>query len=79
MSLEKQISVHQIQIVNNRVEVSTNVRIIENGQVISSTMTGIVIAPGDDYSGEDAQVQSICAAVHTAEVIAAYQEVAQPV
>ena len=79
MSLEKQISVHQIQIVNNRVEVSTNVRIIENGQVISSTMTGKVIAPGDDYSNEDAQVQSICAAVHTAEVIAAYQEVAQPV
>jgi nanoRNase/pAp phosphatase (c-di-AMP/oligoRNAs hydrolase) len=79
MSLEKQISVHQIQIVNNRVEVSTSVRIIENGQVISSTMTGKVIAPGDDYSSEDAQVQSICAAVHTAEVIAAYQEVAQPV
>jgi hypothetical protein len=72
MSLEKQATVHQIQIVNNCVEVSTNVRIIENGQIISSTMTGKVIAPGDDCSAEDAQVKAICAAIHTAEVIAAY-------
>ena len=32
-----------------------------------------VVAPGDDYSAEDAKVQAICAAVHTPEVIAAYQ------
>ena len=30
------------------------------------------IAPGENYSAEDARVQAICAAVHTAEVIAAY-------
>jgi len=29
--------------------------------------------PGADYSGEDARVQAICAATHTAEVVAAYQ------
>jgi predicted transcriptional regulator len=73
MSLEKQTSVHQIQIVNNCVEVSTSVRIVENGQIISSSMTGKVIAPGDDFSNEDAQVKAICAAVHTAAVIAAYK------
>ena len=32
-----------------------------------------VIQPGDDYSGEDAEVQAVCAAVHTPEVIAAYE------
>ena len=32
-----------------------------------------VVQPGDDYSGEDAEVQAVCAAVHTPEVIAAYE------
>ena len=32
-----------------------------------------VIQPGDDYSAEDAEVQAVCAAVHTPEVIAAYE------
>jgi len=40
---------------------------------ISSVFHRHVIYPGDDYSAEDAKVQAICAAVHTAEVIAAYQ------
>jgi hypothetical protein len=31
------------------------------------------IAPGADYSGEDARVQAICSATHTSEVISAYQ------
>ena len=30
--------------------------------------------PGDDYSQEDAKVQSVCALIHTPEVIAAYKE-----
>jgi hypothetical protein len=32
-----------------------------------------VIAPGADYSNEATEVQAICAAVHTDEVIAAYE------
>lgn len=79
MSLEKQTSVHQIQIVNNCVEVSTSVCIIEDGQIISSTMHGKVIAPGADYSAEDARVQAICAAIHTADVVAAYEAAQTPV
>jgi len=31
-----------------------------------------VIQPGDDYSNEEAEVQAVCAAVHTDEVKAAY-------
>ena len=44
-----------------------------DGVEISRSFTRHVIAPGDDVSGEPAEVQAICAAVHTAEVIAAYQ------
>jgi len=45
-----------------------------DGVEISRSFTRHVIAPGDDVSGEPAEVQAICAAVHTPEVIAAYQE-----
>ncbi|MEK9896024.1 MAG: hypothetical protein VW518_06305 [Burkholderiaceae bacterium] len=45
-----------------------------DGVEISRSFHRHVIAPGDDVSGEPAEVQAICAVVHTAEVIAAYQE-----
>jgi len=44
-----------------------------DGVEISRSFHRHVIAPGDDVSGEPAEVQAICAAVHTPEVIAAYQ------
>lgn len=31
------------------------------------------IAPGDDYSSEDADVRAACEAAHTPEIVAAYQ------
>ena len=46
---------------------------MEDGKQISGTFHRHVVAPGDDYSAEDARVQAICAATHTAEVVAAYQ------
>jgi hypothetical protein len=46
---------------------------MENGEQLNSTLHRHVIAPGNDYSAEDARVQAICAAVHTDEVIAAYK------
>ena len=55
------------------VQVRTATRIVEDGNVISSSYHRHVVAPGSDYSNEDARVQAICAATHTAEVIAAYQ------
>jgi hypothetical protein len=45
-----------------------------DGVEISRSFHRHVIAPGDDVSGEPTEVQAICAAVHTPEVIAAYQE-----
>jgi hypothetical protein len=74
MALEKFTVVDSIEINKNGcVQVRTNTAILEDGQQISENFHRHVVAPGDDYSGEDARVQAICAATHTADVIAAYQ------
>jgi len=74
MALEKQTTVDKIEVVENgTVQVRTATRIVEDGNVISSSYHRNVVAPGADYSTQDARVQAICAATHTAEVIAAYQ------
>jgi len=72
--LEKIISVDLIEVVENgTIQVRTKTAIMEDGKQISGTFHRHVVAPGDDYSGEDARVQAICAATHTAGVIAAYK------
>lgn len=72
--LEKIEVVDRIEVLeNNCVQVRTKTAIMENGQQISGAFHRHVVAPGDDYSGEDARVQAICAATHTADVIAAYK------
>jgi len=74
MSLEKQTVVDKIEVIENgSVQVRTATRIVEDGNVISTSYHRHVVAPGQDYSQEDARVQAICAATHTPEVIAAYQ------
>jgi hypothetical protein len=45
------------------VQVRTATRIVEDGEVISSSYHRHVISAGDDYSSEPANVQAICAAV----------------
>jgi hypothetical protein len=72
--LEKQIVVDLIETIENGcVQVRTCTRIIEDGKQLSGTFHRHVVAPGDDYSAEDARVQAICAAVHTPDVVAVYQ------
>jgi len=74
MALEKVISVDLVEIVENGcIQVRTKTAIFEDGKQISGSFHRHVIAPGDDYRAEDAKVQTICAAVHTPEVIVAYQ------
>jgi hypothetical protein len=74
MTLEKQIIVDLIEVVENGcVQVRTKTAILEDGKAISSQFHRHVVEPGNDYSAEDAKVQAICASIHTAEVIAAYQ------
>jgi hypothetical protein len=72
--LEKVKIVDRIEVVENgSVQVRTATRIMEDGKQISSTFQRHIVSPGDDYSGQDTRVQGICAALHTAEVIAAYK------
>jgi hypothetical protein len=72
--LEKVVLVDRIEVVENGcVQVRTKTAVMEDSVQISSTFHRHVVAPGNDYSSEDAKVQAICATVHTAEVIAAYQ------
>jgi archaellum component FlaF (FlaF/FlaG flagellin family) len=80
--LEKVTSVDRIEVTENgSVQVRTKISIMEDGNQISSVFHRHVIAPGTDYAGEDARVQAICKATHTAGVIAAYKaaQVAQGV
>jgi hypothetical protein len=72
--LEKVTAVDRIEVVESgAVQVRTKTAIMEDGKQISGTFHRHVVAPGDDYSGQDARVQAICAATHTADVIAAYK------
>jgi hypothetical protein len=74
MALEKVISVDLIEVIENGcIQVRTKTAIMEDGKQISGQFHRHVVMPGDDYSAEDAKVQSICSAIQTPEVIAAYQ------
>jgi hypothetical protein len=72
--LEKIQIVDRIEVVENGcVQVRTKTAIMEDGKQISGNFHRHIVAPGDSYAGEDARVQAICVATHTADVIAAYK------
>jgi hypothetical protein len=72
--LEKVISVDLIEVIENgSIQVRTKTAIMEDGKQISGSFHRHVVAPGDDYSTEDARVKAICAATHTAAVVTAYK------
>lgn len=72
--LEKIEIVDRIEVIENGcIQVRTKTAIMEDGKQISGTFHRHVVAPGDNYSGEADRVKAICAAMHTPEVIAAYQ------
>ena len=74
MALEKIEIVDRIEVIENgAVQVRTKTAIMEDGKQISGTFLRHVICPGDDYSKQDARVKAICAATHTAAVVAAYK------
>ena len=77
MALTKVEIVDRIEVVENGVvQVRTKTAIMEDGKQISGTFHRHVVAPGDDYSKQDARVQAICKATHTAAVVTAYKAVA---
>jgi hypothetical protein len=74
MAITKELIVDRIEVLENgSVQVRTATRIMEDGKAISSTFHRHVVAPGDDYSKEDARVKAICKATHTSAVVSAYK------
>ena len=74
MALEKIQVVDRIEVVESGiVQVRTKTAIMEDGKQISGNFHRHVVVPGDDYSKQDARVKAICAATHTAAVVAAYK------
>jgi hypothetical protein len=74
MSLNKQIKIDRVEVVENgTVQVRQATIITDNGNQVSRTYHRWCITPGEDYSTQEQQVQNICKVTHTAEVIAAYQ------
>ena len=73
--LEKVISEDKIEIVGDykAVQIRTCTQVLEDGVELSSGFHRHVVTAGDDYSNESAEVQAICAVVHTADVISAYE------
>jgi hypothetical protein len=74
MALEKVISEDKIEIVgvHKAVQIRTCTQVLEDGVELSSGYHRHVVTAGDDYSNESAEVQAICAILHTDAVIAAY-------
>ena len=72
--LEKKISQDKIEIVgiHKAVQIRTCTKVLEDGVELSAGYHRHVVSAGDDYSNESAEVQAICAVVHTDAVIAAY-------
>ena len=66
MALTKEVVADKIEVVeaggSTVVQVRTATRVLEDGEVISSSYHRHVIQSGDDYSSEPANVQAICVA-----------------
>jgi len=75
MALTKEVIEDKVEIIGTHraVQVRTATVIMEDGVQLSSSYHRHVIQAGDDYSQESAEVQAICAAVHTPEVVTAYE------
>ena len=74
MALTERTVEDKIEVVGDfkHVQVRTATVIERDGVEISRSFHRHVIAPGDDTTGQSAEVRAICAAVHTDAVKAAY-------
>lgn len=74
MSLTKSTTVDQITVTENGIVLYREAtRIMEDGNQISQTYHRTSLTPGQDLTGQPANVVAICNAAWTAEVVAAYQ------
>ena len=75
MALSKVITQDKVEVVGKyrHVQIRTKTAVMEDGAELSANYHRHIVAAGQDYSGESAEVQAICKIVHTAEVVAAYE------
>ena len=74
MALTERIEISRREVLpDGQIQVRTDTVIERDGVEISRSFRRHVVCPGDDVSNEDASVQTVANAVHTAEVIAAYR------
>lgn len=74
MSLTKQTVVDQITVAENGIVLYREAtRIIEDGVQLTQTYHRTSLTPGQDLTGQPANVAAICNTAWTAEVIAAYE------
>ena len=75
MALEKQIIDDKVEIVGayKHLQIRTATVILDDGVEISRSFHRRVVSPLDDISNETDEIKAIAAAVHTADVKAAYQ------
>lgn len=74
MSLTEIKVIDKIEIVENgNIQVREVTRIVRDNETIAQNFHRFIIAPGEATQDMDPKVIAICNAVHTPEVIAAYQ------
>jgi hypothetical protein len=72
--LTKEVKIDQITVTENGIVLYREAtRILEDGVELSKTYHRSSITPGQDISGVPANVQAICNAAWTPEVVSAYQ------
>ena len=74
MALTKQTITDKIEIVGqfNHIQVREAIQVLEDGVKISESYHRYVVSPGE--TSNDVKVAAVITAVHTPEVIAAYQQ-----
>ena len=74
MALTKTTNIDQITVTENGIVLYREAtRIMEDGNELSKTYHRTSLTPGQDLTGQPANVTAICNVAWTAEVIAAYQ------
>jgi hypothetical protein len=74
MSLTKTTVVDQITVTENGIVLYREAtRVMEDGNELSKTFHRTSLTPGQDLTGQPANVVAICNVAWTAEVVAAYQ------
>ena len=78
--LTKEIKADRVEVVGELRHVQARIATVikEDGVELSRSFHRHVVAPGEDTSGMDAEVIAICDAVHTPEIVAAYEATLLP-